>query len=261
MWYHILPTILFLCAVLGIIILILRRIPEASALDALDTMAQTEQRLKQKGVSVEKTFPVKTWLVFWLKRFWNFLLEAKDMRHQGVVQYRIKRMFQKAAPAASKPVPQAVAPVSAPATVPVEEKVVLESQDEAYYLERIKKEPKNLQRYSALGNFYLHTKNFIDAQGVYEYLTKYDPGNSSYWARLAYVRLSRGLHLEAIDTYVKTIALDPSNPSRYYNLGLAYKAVGKWKESAEQFGRACELEPNNVKYKSIRDYAVAQIKS
>lgn len=255
MWYSILPNILFLFAILGIIVLVLRRLPEATALDSSEQNTNAQDRLKQKGVPVEQTSAVKAFLLFWSKRVWQFLLEAKDIRHTGVVQYRIKQMFQKTKPVAQSKV------IKDPQAVPVEEAAVVESQDEVYYLEKIKHEPKNLQRYNALGNFYLHVKNYADAQSVYEYLTKYDPTNSTHWARLAFVKLSRGLYNEAVQDYLKALSLDPTHPSRYYNLGLAYKALGKWKESAEQFGRACELDPDNVKYKGVRDYALTQIKS
>lgn len=253
MWFTILPTILFLASILGMIILVLRRVPEVVELDKKELETESTEMLSQKGVPVMVFSRVRVFVIFWLKRIWQFLLEVKDMGHTPAINYKIKKILKE--PIRFKTKKQNIAPNSQP----LEEQLSLESHDEVYYLERIKAEPKNLHRYSALGNFYLHTKNYDDAQGVYEYLVKYDPGNSGYYAKLAFVRLARGQYLEAISDYQKSVALDPGFPSRYYNLGLAYKALGKWSESVESFSKACEIEPDNVKYKSMKEYAISQI--
>lgn len=232
---------------MGIIILILRRLPEAAALQEAERQLASapEAELTRKGLPILSISKGKAFLSFWLKRLWHFILEAKDLKHSAPVTYRIKKIFSKRAKVTH-------------ATIDRESVAETAEKDEAYYLERIKEEPKELDNYGALGQFYIQQGNFSDAQNVFEYLIKHDAGNSNHYAKLGYCKTHLGMYEDAVANYEKALALDSSHPNRYYNLGFALKALNRFEESANALKKAIELEPTNSKYQQLYEEALEQ---
>ena len=130
MSYQILPNIIFLVSIAGIVLIILRRLPEANAQADASEAAEAQEKLMQKGlpaVSLSK-FTAKIKLFF--KKIWNFALEAKDLKPHSNVGYRMKKIFGGKLPAAK---PELVRP-----------QTTHEVKTEVYYLENIKLQPKIL---------------------------------------------------------------------------------------------------------------------
>jgi tetratricopeptide (TPR) repeat protein len=235
--YQLLSNLLVLVAITGIILLILRRLPEAIDLPDTrkETLAAGPELLANKGLPLIAASRVKISLQLLLKRFWQFILEAKDLKHSPVINYRIRRIFKKKRVYTVQPA--------------VPESLNLEDLSESGYLERIKRDPKNLAHYNSLGHYYLNVNSFAEAYSVFEYLTQHEPTNSDYYAKLAFIELSLQDFSGAVRSYSLSLELDSGHPNRYYNLGLALRAVGKFDESADAFKKAYELEPENKKYK------------
>ena len=83
MSYQIIPNIIFISAILAIILIILRRLPEAANKEKELTITEKlplEERLINKGVPVITISKIKVKLQFWIKKTWQFILEAKDLR-------------------------------------------------------------------------------------------------------------------------------------------------------------------------------------
>ncbi len=233
--YQFLPNIIFILAVLGILLIILRRLPEAAASDnSAVKEPPVELRLLDKGLPAAAASKLRALLEFWLKKIWNFALEAKDLKPSAAAGYRIKKIFgNRFAPA--KPA------VSAPASTE-------EVRNEQYFLNIIKKDPRNLANYDALGRFYLERNNAEDARDIYEYLTEHDAANADYHARLAFCYYQIKNLDKTIEHYQKSLALDSSQPNRYYNLGLVLESLGRFEEAAQELDQAIALEPHNIKY-------------
>ncbi len=243
MSYNTVSTFIFLAAIVGIILMILRRLPEAVATEQLnESRSRASASFLPARLVVTVYDKARALLMFWFKRAWNFALEAKGMRHPSLANYRIRKIFrtraQQAAPAAVL--------MNDVAKVPA-----VTAQDEQFFLQQIKQEPHNLNHYSTLGQFYLGTGNFTDAQNLYEYLVNRDATNSSYQAKLAYCKLHLKLYDDAAAWYEKSLALDPGHPNRYYNLALAYKVTRKTGHGITAIRKALELEPRNQKYKDL----------
>lgn len=240
MSYNIIPNIIFVIALVGVILIILRHLPAATAEETVGKeLVASEQRLMEKGLPVLWASKFKTWIVFWGQRGWHFVLEAKGIKHQAHVGYRIKKIFHKNT--ASRPVFKPVEH-SMDSVMPVLVK------DEAYFLAEIKQNPKSLENYSGLALLYTQAKNFEEARDIYEYLVKHDSGNADYHARLGYAHYLLDNFEKAIESYKKSLALDSAHPSRFYNLGLSQKAFGDEKGAAVAFKKALGLEPKNRNY-------------
>lgn len=216
----------------------MRRLPEA----VLITEQEEKQGIKQVFMTKEDVLKflakIKSAIIFWFKRLWHFVLEAKGMRHQSVVGYRIKQIF-KAKPKrpsvdglTSRPEPQSI-------------------RDENYYLMKIKNDPHNLENYNSLGEYYLDTLNYQEAGNVYEYLVNHDSGNSAPYAKNAYCKLQLGLYQEAVELYQKSIALDATHPNRFYNLAVAYEDLEDYEGAIASAKTALDLEPTNAKYQKM----------
>lgn len=217
--------------------MVMRRLPDALAEpDAASPEQGPSNPLFQTGKLVSLWHRVRALFLFWAKRIWQFILEAKGMRHSATVSYRIQKIFKKSVPKMDALTPRDTLPGI---------------KDEQYYLARIKVESKNLDNYNALGSYYLDRENFVEAQNVYEYLINHDPASSEYYAKAGYCKLRQNLFAEAISFYEKSLVLDSSHPNRFYNLALAHQGAGKIGLGLEAARKALVLEPGNAKYQQI----------
>jgi cytochrome c-type biogenesis protein CcmH/NrfG len=233
--YQILPNIILILAILGIVLIILRRLPEAADLESKDQATQSaHEKLITKGLPAMAISKIRMFLKFWGKKIWNFALEAKDLKPTAVAGYRIKKIF---GDRFGKNEPKMSAPAS-----------TQEVKNEQYLLSIIKHDPKNPANYDALGKYYLDKGGVEDALDIYRYLAQYEAQSADYHARLAYCQYRLKNFSAAAESYRNSLALDSAQPNRYYNLGLALEAQGKNQEAADAINQALGLEPNNLKY-------------
>jgi tetratricopeptide (TPR) repeat protein len=248
--YQIIPSIIFISAILAIILIILRRLPEAAnrvkELQITEKLP-IEERLINKGLPAIAISKIKVKIQFWIKKTWRFILEAKDLRPTAITGYKIRKIFDKTLSLAHKPKIFSFPTVS-------------NIRDEKYYLDQIKQQPKNLGNYDSLGKFYTQQKNFSDAKDVYLYLVNHDQTHSDYHAKLAYCFYQLQEYEPAVEYYKKSVALDSTHPTRYYNLGLCLSALNKKSEAAGAFQKALEMEPQNEKYRQALNKSTLESK-
>lgn len=237
MYYQLIPNLIFFFCILGIIILILRRLPEAQNLEASGTKQETlYEKLEEKGIPAQTFNKFWSKFKFFLHKLWALALEAKDLRPKPGA-YQIKRLFQfrtqvKKQPAVIKPPELNQSAVS----------------EEDRLLELIKKEPKEKKHYDELGRYYLNSEKYQDAKDIYLYLAGHEVGNPGFHARLAQAAFLIKDFSLAENHFAKSLALDKMHPNRYYNLGLSQECQEKWAQASENFAKAVEMDPKNQKY-------------
>lgn len=245
MSYQILPNIIFIFAILGIVLIILRHLPEASNSHKQEPKEPAaDKTLIAKGLPAQAISKIRVGLSFSLKKVWNFMLEAKDLKPQANTGYKIRKIFGSHLPYFKKPV--------------ILPQTFHEVKNEKYYLDMIKQQPKNLSHYDALGKFYLEQENTADAKDIYLYAVNHEPANPDYQARLAYCYYQTKQFKKAAQAYQKSLALDSTQPNRYYNLGLSLEAAGNIVEAIRNLEQAINLEPSPKYYISLSN---AYIKS
>lgn len=256
MSYQIIPNLIFLFCILGLIILILKRLPEAVSLeDKTKNRESTEEKLAKKGLPTIAFSIFKEKGKFWTKRIWQFALEAKDLKPSAFVGYKIRKLFgyieisQKTQSGAGTKGANSEQSLQQTKTSKEPDK----DEKEKTILEAIKKEPKNYRNYDDLGKYYLEKGNYTDAKDVYLYLVNHESGHSEYHARLGYCLLKLKDYEQALERYKKSISLDSTHPNRYYNLGLCLEIMGKYEEAEKSFEKALELEPENAKYLGAKE--------
>ncbi len=233
--YNTIMNITFIVSIVGVILMVLRRLPEATVLDKqakINRQTTIESRANAGSLLFAKGLPVKAYsktkVLFKLigHKIWQFLLEAKGLKQAPKISYNFQKVFSK---------------IKSDATTPL-------VKDEKYYINLIKRNPKDDSYYDLLGQFYLEEKKMEDAQSVYEYLVSHAPTQTPYWVRLGLSSLFLKNFKKAEQAYQKAVNLDPTNPSRFYNLALAQQGLRKYTLAAASLQKALELEPKNQKY-------------
>jgi len=253
MSYHIIPNIILILAILGLIAMILRRLPEAVSEKEHESNLETvHDKLSKKGLPVLAFSKLKTVSRFWSQKIWHFVLEAKDLKPSAASGYKIRKMFAHQEKQGATDNQDKARPAGTAAALPLEQ-TTKSREDEI--LAAIKKEPRNHKNYDDLGKLYLEQKSFSDAKDIYLYLVNHESGHSEHHAKLAYSCYQLREYTSAIEHYKKSIALDSTHPNRYYNLALCLSVMGKHKEALENFQKAASLEPQNQKYQMALEKA------
>ncbi len=229
---------IFFIAVLGIIIIVLRHLPDAVEENRVDGIGSSDN-LEKKGVVMNHPSGLATLFGFWRQRIWHFFLEAKDVRPGQRTGYKLKKMLKRTPNTDPQPI-----------ILPASELGVMEIRnDESYFLDKIKHEPKNLEHYRGLGLYYLDNKSYLEAKDVFLYLSKMSPGDSALYGRLGFVHFHLKEFSQSVEAYEKSVALDSTQPNRYFNLALAYEALGNHDKALESIRKCVNIEPGNQKYK------------
>ncbi|QQS23358.1 tetratricopeptide repeat protein [bacterium] len=231
-------NITFIVSILGVIFMVLRRLPEAtiqdknkpdSKKDRIEAANEAGSVLSAKGLPVKAYSKSKVILKTIGHKAGQFLLEAKGLKQAPKITYTFQKVFQN------------IKADTNPALV----------KDEKYYINLIKRNPKDDSYYDLLGQYYLEHKKMEDALNVYEYLITHAPTETSYWVRLGLAALFLNNYKKAEQAYEKAVQLDPTNPSRFYNLALARQGMKRFAPALEAIKKALELDPNNQKYQDF----------
>jgi tetratricopeptide (TPR) repeat protein len=233
--YNLVANLILIVSILGIIILVLRKLPQAVGEDKIekanDEGLVAGEILAEKGLPTKTASKLKSWLRIVWHKIWQFMLEAKGLKHAPRINYNFKRILRKDQEAEVKP------PIA---------------RGEQYYIKLIKRRPKDLSAYDQLGQFYLEARKYSDAANVYEYLTKHDPTSSGYFAKLGLAYLHDQEFVKSETAYMQANKLDPSHPNRFYNLALALQGQKNFKTAVKMLDAALELNPGNQKYADLR---------
>jgi tetratricopeptide (TPR) repeat protein len=232
--YNLVANLILILSILGVIILVMRKLPQAVGEhkeDQLEGGPEVGEVLAEKGLPTKTVSKLKSASKKVTHKVWQFVLEAKGLKHAPKINYNFKRILKKDKEAEVKP------PIA---------------RNEDYYIELIKRHPKELVYYDQLGQFYLEARKYTDAANVYEYLTEHNPTESSYFAKLGLSQLHDQEFAKSQAAYEQSVKLDPSHPNRFYNLALALQGQKLWKVAVKALDNALELDSENQKYADLR---------
>lgn len=268
---YVLPNIILFAAVLGLLFVVARKLPQAQ-----------KQLAETAGLPKAGSDPARILLVLRgkLRNMWQFVLEAKGLRDPLASRFRMQQLLQankknvrsravkisashQARPATAKPLPPAphvvskrkVVTPSAPATVDTEVIAPLAT-------------PKNMPAHAPFiasqvisvssqdqlmesmrqAKAHLDNRQFFEARKLLESLGAEVQNNAVYWARLGYAQYHLRVYSEAIRCYERSLLLDPSQSNRYYNLALAYEASGNRNKAVGALEKATYMSPDNPKF-------------
>lgn len=236
--YNTLMNITFVLSVLGVILLVLRHLPQATKIDKQTRLEKQSQqspevhhKLVAMGLPVMAYSKSKALFRTITHKIWQFILEAKGLKQSPKISYQFQKIFQ-----------EAKSDLSGTAVI----------KNEQYYIDLIKRNPKDNGCYDMLGQYYIQEKKMPDAVNVYEYLVTHVPNEVMYWVRLGLASLYLQENQRAKEAYQKAVELDPTHPSRFYNLALAEQGLKDFDSAIVAINQALDLEPKNQKYKDLR---------
>lgn len=233
--YNLVANLILIGSILIVIILIMRRLPQAvhkhNEEQIADESGQAGDALAEKGLPTKTVSKIKAGSKVVWHKIWQFMLEAKGLKHAPKINYNFKRILKK--------------------DQEVEVKKPI-ARGEDYYIKLIKRHPKDLGAYDQLGQFYLEARKYSDAANVYEYLAEHSPTNSGYFAKLGLAQLHDQDFAKSEQAYKQAVKLDGSHPNRFYNLALAFQGQKKWKDAVQALDAALELDPGKQKYADLR---------
>lgn len=233
--YNLLANLILILSILGVIILVVRRLPQAVGQQKQEQIAKQIEEgpdlLAEKGLPTINASRVKVAAKVISHKVWQFMLEAKGLKHAPKISYNFKKILKKDNQSeVKKPI----------------------ARGEEYYIELIKRHPKELEYYDQLGQFYLEARKYADAGNVYDYLAEHEPTNSGYFAKLGLAQLHDQEFEKSSEAYKKSVKLDPSHPNRFYNLALALQGQKLWIEAVKALDSALDLDSGNKKYADLR---------
>jgi tetratricopeptide (TPR) repeat protein len=244
--YNTIINITFILSILGVILMVLRHLPQAtrdqkqiSAHKQLTYPKMATLALEAKGLPAQAHSRILAILKLIKHKIWQFVLEAKGLKHSPKISYQFQRIFHAGAGDGQQAL----------------------IKNEKYYIDLIKRNPKDYTYYDMLGQYYLEHKKMSDAISVYDYLVNHAPTEAIFWVRLGLASLYLQEYNRAEEAYTKAIMLDPTNPSRFYNLALAQQGLKKYPEALISLTKALELEPNNTKYQNLKFEIESKAKS
>lgn|SRR3989338_1159056 len=242
--YSFIPQLLIILSIAGIILIVLRRLPEAKQIFGKVNFKD----LPSRSVNFLRT---RMWpgAKFLLQKLWHFALDVKQFSKNKAVNYFPKKFSAIHLPRPKFPIFKSPDSAEFYLSQGLES---LEREDyadaERKFIRAIEKDPKNEAAYEGLGKIYLAQRKFKDAIDTYKYLVKMYPANDNYYSKLGQSCHSEKLYDRAIEAYEKAIELAPENPRRYVNLGLTLEAKKHLEEAILNYRRALDLDKENTQF-------------
>ena len=269
---YVLPNIILFAAILGLLFVVARKLPQA-------------QKHLADAANLPKagSDPARLLLVLRgkLRSMWRFILEAKGLRDPLASRFRMQQLLQankkqarsravkisashQARSAISKSPVSVAMPVAkrkavqqpdaAPQPVPAKAPLAVAPKPVAAHAPVIASQvvsaplEDQLQESMRQAKAYLDNRQFFEARKLLESLVGDAQNNAVYWARLGYAQYHLRVYSEAIRCYERSLQLDPSQSNRYYNLALAYEASGNRNKAVSSLEKATRMSPDNPKF-------------
>gem|GEM_PF-733261 len=249
MSFTLIANLVLIFAVLGVVVLFLRRLPEAIEKDkAHQDLETSKEPFFKKASAVSKALCKKAWqkiksaVIFVAQKVWHFMLEAKDLKQSQILANRVARFVRPAGAAIN---------IGMYSSLKKADRLISEGkllEAEETLIQVIRKNPQEYLAYEGLMKIYIKQKKHDNAIEILEFLVKHNPQNDNYFAYLGNALLSTRRFAEAAEAYTKSLALNDLIPARFVNLGLSLQGAGKSEEAKPNFEKAVELEPENMQY-------------
>lgn len=127
----------------------------------------------------------------------------------------------------------------------VNEKLDRGGEAVTHYEALIKRDPKYVPAYEALGQYYEKRGSFLKAEEVFREGIKNAPGNASLHVNLCWIQINRDNYLEAYRECSTALDLDDGISHAYNYLGLILTHINQYDKARETFEKALELDPGN----------------
>ena len=116
-------------------------------------------------------------------------------------------------------------------------------QEERYWKQRIRSNPRNAQAYYHLGRYYEFVRRVRDAADFYRKATLLDPGWAQPFFYLGKAYRELGRYQEAARALKRAVLLKSDYARAYHYLGLVLVNLGRYEEAADALVKAYTYDP------------------
>lgn len=246
MSFNLISNFILIFTIVGILILLLRRMPEVMEEKGQQLILGAPPKLNIERTRLMRYTAVdalKTFFQNILSKIWHFMLEAKDLKEGKILASNFSRIVTQSG--------KRVINIGAFSNLKRAEKFIAEGNLEAaemVYYDIIKKHPHEYPAYEGLVKIYFQQKKHDEVAEVLQYLIIHNPSNDSYYAQFGKLLLSQKRYADAIEAYERSFTINNLIPARFANVGLCYQALGNLPKARENFKKALDLEPSNMQY-------------
>lgn len=243
MLFDVLPVLLIFIAIVVIVAIVLRRLPDIATMN-IETIAEAQSAATKRQLLVQR---LERKLAALAKRGWEHTAKSRQsLKNRLTDSYQKLLEWEKKNRREEKP------------SAPVEDQTIEsllaraeqareadEDEAEKLYLETIRLDHRNAKAYYGLGLLYWAGEQYEEARQALEYALRLDKDNPEIYATMAKLAVDDGRLVDARESYEKAAILDPENTE--YPIGLGDVAISlKDGESAvSAFEAAVALEPMN----------------
>lgn len=253
--YETLPFILIIVSLAIIVVIIVRRFPQLTLIDAENLPEVQQERkkdefLKQrvKSKSKEKQSKWTTWfagVVTWWKE-----LQLQFRKYVGTVERRLVQRTEekkKSEPTEKRmerahEVEELIKEANQAADAGELEKA------EQRYIQAIRLDAKNVDAYYGLSGVYMRQEQLTEAQQSCAFALQLDPDNDLAAVRMAEIAEQQGDVQKAIEWYQQSVLTGDMYPKRFDKLAHLLQGIGEHDAALEAAAQAADLEPENPKY-------------
>lgn len=279
MFYSLFPLILIFASLAAIVMIVVRKFPQMSALEPEKLPEVKQAKIKEeirllkfnRALSVfgKKlshwfeffVFAKKGWLLAQTK-FRAMVFHLRERYQKSIVAElrqaikdvkEVKKVGEEknAAKRKSREKKETAAVLSSGNLLEQAEKFLNQGDltaAERKFIEAIKMNAKEIEAYRGLGKVYLEMKKYKEAKETFEFLLKLQPDDDRAYNRLGMVAEEQGDWKQAVKYFEEAVRLNDHLAVRFYDLGRAYAALQRPAAGLRNFAKAADIEPNNPKY-------------
>ncbi len=169
-----------------------------------------ENRLKRKlsDISTGKLRFLKNFIRYTVRMFQKIYSQILEKEKSYRILFERMKLEKKGYKEKQEIVEKKLEEISETQSSPDDEKEDIEQK----YLEILAIDPKNIEAYEGLGEYYFQVGNINDAQEVYEYLIKLIPDKVDYYLDLSKCLEYQGRWEEAYNILERAYKIEPKNP-------------------------------------------------
>lgn len=107
------------------------------------------------------------------------------------------------------------------------------------------KENTRVELRAKIAIIYLHARQFIQAEDIFQDLVRAEPDQAGYWQGLGLARLGRGNREAAKSALLQAVGLDQKLWKAYNGLGMLYNQDRQFDQAIQAFSRAIAIQPRS----------------
>lgn len=243
--FLLIPGIIFSIALVAVLILFARKIPQLRVLDVSTIREEREKQLKEK-IILERFERLRKEKLGGVAKVATSLWTGLSKAGRRLVQhlYRVEQYYQRLRqPSGVGADPNAVKRLLEQAADFVRQDELI--QAEKLYIEVISHHPKNVDAYEGLGNLYIRNRQHEQARETLKFALRLDAKNASVLMSLGQLEAADGQKKEALEHLRSAVNLRPKNPKYLDAYVEAALAIENKEDAKRGIGLLKEVNPDN----------------